>query len=316
MKKFIITIDTEGDNLWDWKTGKTITTYNTNYLQRFQRLCDEFGFLPVWLSNWEMIHDPSFVDFLKKNIALNHCELGMHLHAWNNPPIYELPFDEHSGQPYLIEYPLEIMEKKIAVITNEMKRIFGICPITHRAGRWAINEDYFRLLYKYGYKVDCSITPGIDWRLSPGQTPGVKGIDYRGETEGISEHQGILEIPLLTKKTNHFFASRKSNENLLHCVLRGGYYAIKGKQIWLRPDGKNLQEMLYLADYMSKSKHEYLMFMLHSSELMPGGSPTFKAKQDIERLYKDLRILFNKISKEFEGITLEQFYSKYIENQK
>lgn len=31
MKKFLITIDTEGDNLWEWKNGEKIYTENTLY---------------------------------------------------------------------------------------------------------------------------------------------------------------------------------------------------------------------------------------------------------------------------------------------
>ena len=55
MKKFIITIDTEGDNLWEWKFGDAITTENVKYLPRFQNLCNDFGFKPVWLTNYEII---------------------------------------------------------------------------------------------------------------------------------------------------------------------------------------------------------------------------------------------------------------------
>ena len=39
MKTFLITVDTEGDNLWQWKPGEKITTENslfiTEYLQEF-----------------------------------------------------------------------------------------------------------------------------------------------------------------------------------------------------------------------------------------------------------------------------------------
>ena len=105
MKEFIITIDTEGDNLWEWREGNEITTKNVEYLQRFQNLCNQFGFKPVWLSNWEMITDDNFVSFIKNELKDGQCELGMHLHAWNTPPFYKLPSGELSGPPYLIEYP-------------------------------------------------------------------------------------------------------------------------------------------------------------------------------------------------------------------
>ena len=47
--------------------------------------------------------------------------------------------------------------------------------------------------------------------------------------------------------------------------------------------------------------------MIHSSELMPGGSPTFKSEEDIEKLYHDLEIIFERISKGFEGATVSEY---------
>lgn len=77
MKKFIITMDTEGDNLWNWHEGDEITTHNTHYLLRFQQLCEKYGFKPVWLTNYEMIMDPDYVEFIK-NVEKNHTgELGI-----------------------------------------------------------------------------------------------------------------------------------------------------------------------------------------------------------------------------------------------
>ena len=49
---FIITLDTEGDNLWE--SGPVITTQNTRFLPRFQALCEKYSFKPVWLTNYEM----------------------------------------------------------------------------------------------------------------------------------------------------------------------------------------------------------------------------------------------------------------------
>lgn len=69
MKKpaFIITIDTEGDNLW--QNHRMIKTENARYLARFQALCERFGFKPVWLTNYEMAVEPVFIEFAKEVIA-------------------------------------------------------------------------------------------------------------------------------------------------------------------------------------------------------------------------------------------------------
>ena len=51
-------------------------------------------------------------------------------------------------------------------------------------------------------------------------------------------------------------------------------------------------------------------FALHSSELMAGGSPTFRTKEDIERLYEDLEWLFAQTAGSFRGATLTEFYEE------
>ncbi len=304
MKHFIITIDTEGDNLWKWKPGQEVTTKNVQYLKRFQELCAQYGFKPVWLSNWEMISDPLFVEFINRNAEAGNCELGMHLHAWNNPPFYELPRDERSGAPYLIEYPREIMEAKIAAITEKMKEQFGYVPVSHRAGRWAMNDTYFELLYQYGYRIDCSYTPGISWRDSLGQTPGFAGPDYRKASRDIQKYKGIVEVPVTVEYTHRMFLDKnkswKSN-------VKTALFGMAGQNIWLRPGRDNMKDMLWMIEKNRNGDGDYLMFMLHSSELMPGGSPTFKDAEAVEVLYGKLQVLFDVIKDSYEGCTLEEY---------
>ena len=59
---FIITLDTEGDNLWE--NERDITTQNTHFLPRFQQLCRRFNFKPVWLTNYEMVMDEVYIELL------------------------------------------------------------------------------------------------------------------------------------------------------------------------------------------------------------------------------------------------------------
>ena len=57
---FLITVDTEGDNLWAWHKGDPINTTNTRFIPRFQELCNKFGFKPVYLTNYEMLMDDEY----------------------------------------------------------------------------------------------------------------------------------------------------------------------------------------------------------------------------------------------------------------
>lgn len=288
-KKFIITIDTEGDNLWGWKEGMPLTTENVLSIPRFQNLCERYQFIPTWLCNWEMVNDERFVDYMKEKLAEGKCSIGMHLHAWNNPPYYALPRHEKARLPYLVEYPRDVMKKKLISMTDLIEEKFGKRPTVHRAGRWAMNDEYFEILAELGYIADCSITPGVNWKKNYGQTPGFEGPDYYNERVQISNRKRILEIPVTTL-----------------------WSAEKERTFWLRPQKNNMDEMLYLIEQYKNSEIEYLMFMLHSSELKAGTNPTFLTEEDIEKLYQELEELFLVISRDYVGIGLEEYANELI----
>ena len=321
MKKFLISIDTEGDNLWVWRAGDKITTENAKYLPRFQELCESYGFKPTYLTNYEMVTDSFFVNYFKQRNLSGKCEIGMHLHAWNSPPDYPIPIrtDVNPGAPYLIEYPEEMMFKKIEFMTKTIENSFEQRPVTHRAGRWATNSLYFDVLQQFGYKIDCSVTPGMDWSGASGQSPNSKGSNYTGfpKYPYIIEGTDILEVPVTIRENHRLKIGKKPG---LRKAIRKIQEAKKGHgPLWLRPRSNkdNLEDLLYLVDLISKDKNaDYLMFMLHSSEFMPGGSPTFQTEEAIEGLYSKLNVLFERVSLNFTGSTIMSYYKEKQSNAK
>src|SRR5215831_8388473 len=89
---FLITIDTEGDNLWS--RPREITTRNAHYLPRFQALCERHSLKPTYLTTWEMVQSDAFRRFAFKARGRGAAEIGMHLHAWNSPPCMSLTKDD------------------------------------------------------------------------------------------------------------------------------------------------------------------------------------------------------------------------------
>src|SRR5262252_7680186 len=174
---FIITIDTEGDDLWS--RPREITTRNAGYLPRFQALCERFGFKPVYLTNYEMAMSDAFVEFGRDVIARGTGEIGMHLHAWNSPPLVPLTDDDFSHQPYLTEYPDRVMGEKIRTMTRLLEDQFGQPVFSHRAGRLGFDGRYAAMLLREGYQVDCSVSPRLDWRWALGDPSRGGGPDYR-----------------------------------------------------------------------------------------------------------------------------------------
>ena len=319
---FLITIDTEGDNLW--AKPEEIVTENAKYLLRFQILCERFGFKPTYLTNYEMALDPVFQRFGKQIIKNKSGEIGMHLHPWNMPPCnFNLTKDDLLYQPYLIEYPAHIIEEKINFMTVLLENVFEEKMLSHRAGRWGFNEKYAELLVKYGYKVDCSVTPNISWKEMPGVPEKKGGPDYTNFREtpyflnlkDISKEgkSCLLEVPMTIKSYNSKYINYTKKIVNFPFVLRMLNY-LYPENVWLRPGRSNLKYILKLINQAVKDHTGHLEFMLHSSELMPEGSPYFKTPDSIDMLYANLERIFAIISKNYEGCTLSDFYFRYVKN--
>lgn len=298
MKHFIITVDTEGDNLWTYTPGDSIEVNNANFLPRFQKLCEKYGFKPVYLTNYEMAQSEKFVVEARNWLKSGMCEIGIHLHAWNNPPHYNLE-GAFSGNPYLIEYPFEIMRAKFKKVYDLISEKFSVSPISHRAGRWAMDERYFKILKEFGVLIDCSYTPGINWEKAKGITRG--GSDYTNASSGVSYINGVMEIPATLRQFRN-----ACNGSWKHRIKS----MIKGEQVWLRPATSSLSAMKKVIDIVdNEGETDFVEFMIHSSEVMPGGSPYFTSKADIEREYKIMDELFEYASRKgYVGTTLEEYY--------
>jgi len=317
---FIITIDTEGDDLWS--KPREITTRNAEYLPRFQSLCERFRFKPVYLTNYEMAMSDVFVEFARDVLARGAGEIGMHLHAWNSPPLVPLTSDDFHYQPYLIEYPDPVMKEKIRIVTRLLEDRFDQAIVSHRAGRLGFDGRYAAMLLAEGYRVDCSVSPGLDWSGTPGDPNGKGGSDYTAFPDrpyffnpsdiSVPTFAGMLEVPM-TIRTSGLFRSapwvyripllRQTANRLVSPALNH-----------LCPTESNLRGMLRAVRGARAEGAAHTEFTLHSSEFMPGGSPTFRSASDIELLYERLEILFEELSTWCRGMTLKEFHARFEES--
>lgn len=315
MKKryFIITVDTEGDDLWHYKKGTQVKTENTLYIPRFQELCEKYGFKPVYLTNYEMVCDDRYVDYIKQKTGSGLCEVGIHIHAWNNPPLYDL-HGQYNGNPYLIEYPEDIMREKLLTTANLIKEKFGFWPVSHRAGRWAMNKTYFKLLKDHGIKVDCSYTPHVNWCNCSGESV-ANGPDYSKVSDCPQYINGVLEVPVSIDKYRLYGALDVMKNRGIKGFLTTLLY---GKRLWLRPSGYSAEEMIQVVRTVSRKEHtNNLEMMLHSSELMPGGSPSFQTPEAIDGLFDKLTTVFDAIeAMGYKGITLKDFEKEFAKYKK
>lgn len=294
----IMTVDTEGDNLWSWKEGDDISTLNASFIAPFQDLCEKYAIVPVYLTNYEMAMSEEFVKYIKSKAQNGLCEIGMHLHAWNSPPNVELD-GPYSGNPYITEYHKIDILKKHAYLKELIIDKFGIVPVSYRAGRWATNDDLFDVLEELGFLVDCSVTPGINHK-APGVTV-LHANDYsNAERKPHKLRDHLWEIPMTTdlKRSIHGNTVKRKLVNM-----------VRGEQRWLRPALQNASEMKELIKDSIKIESPYLMFMIHSSELMPGGSPYCANMKDVQEYLSKLEDIFISIKDIGKGYSLKDYYS-------
>lgn len=316
MKSFLITIDTEGDN--QWIKQENVDTRNAEYLPRFQSLCEKYLLKPTYLSNWEMAHSPHFIDFGKDVLSRGVGEIGMHLHAWDMPPVFQLTRDDLEAKPYLIEYPDHVMRDKIAIMTDCLEDTFQCKMRSHRAGRWSFDARYAAFLLEKGYKVDCSVTPNVTWEHVKGDPLQKGGTDYSHFPEtayfmdisniALPGTSDLLEVPMTVMRvgSNPFMSTIQQISNSSNMLKR--VYNRLDPVLWLRPPWGKPRQMEKLVDSAIARQKDYIEFMIHSSELMPGGSPTCTNETSIEKLYDEIEELFQYGVKTFKGRTLYEYY--------
>jgi len=185
---------------------------------------------------------------------------------------------------------------------------------------------YARILVDHGYRVDCSVTPYVSWASTLGDPARNGGTDFSqfldrayfvylkdirrpGDSPLLElpvtivppSYPGVLEA-VRTLLARHRFGARVANHFFPSCL-------------WLCPTGRNRKTLLHILAIAQREQRPYIEFMLHSSELMPGGSPTFPSRESIEALYDDLEALFTAAQDVFEGHTLCDYYGRLVTRQ-
>ena len=78
----------------------------------------------------------------------------------------------------------------------------------------------------------------------------------------------------------------------------------------LSPGPANLQALVSITREAGR-RNGHAEMAIHSSELMPGGSPSFRTPAAIEALYEALTALFEVVSVEFRAVTLLEYRAAF-----
>ena len=292
---FVMTIDTEEE--WDWKDSfpkNNFSVTNTRKIPKFQRFCNELGVKPTYLIDYPVVTDEESVDYFKEPFEAGQCEIGGHLHPWCTPPVKE---EVNVRNSHIVNLPVELVKKKLANLTKEIRSRFGLHPVSFRAGRWGVNGRLLKVLAQEGYKADTSVRPfhqdiGFSYQNAV-------EIPYWPDFDNCLKsgtQREVFELPASTgftvknfKVANKVFSILARNPfKHLHIIGILSRLCILQK-VSLCPEQMGSREMISCVKTYLRKKNTFLNMNFHSSSLLPGGSPYVSSESDETAFYKRIK---------------------------
>ena len=318
--QLIITVDTEADNQWAVEAPQT--TNNLDVMPRFQRLCDQFRFPPTYLCTHEVVTSPSFRGTIAAYASDGRAEVGAHLHPWSTPPFDAVWDGIGAARPYPSELPPDLVARKLDTLTSVITDRVGVRPASYRVGRWGLSAVQIGLLVTFGYRVDCSVTPGMSWQGDVGLREG--GPDFSdapaapyvlsSDDPARPGDSGLLEVPVTILHTSRLMhrsrvlrQSYRQHRRSLPWRAADRFFRVAPQ--WLRPyPHMTAERLIAVADTAHRLGRPVLEMMFHSSELLPGGSPYNLTPASVDRLFDRLARLFEHLaSRGVGGVMLTGF---------
>jgi hypothetical protein len=254
---------------------------NVAELRRLEFVTREFGIPLTLLVSYPVARDPACCDVLLRWKDVLGAEIGAHLHPWNTPPFADLPWPEPIPSDRL---PPELLRAKLQTLLAAIEDNLGVQPRSFRMGRWDFGRQVRRLLPEHGIQVDSSIVPcrhvvgAPDNFLAPGDPFWLDTGDGRPRTIEIplTLVPLLAGVPRLLHRLSRRFAGT-GGERILSGFRSWG--AIGPQPVWYPQPTMRLAARLH-----ARRGGRVLSVSVHSSELMPGGSPNSRDEAAVARL--------------------------------
>jgi len=321
----ILSIDTEGDNLWAKGDGRVFR--NIERLPEFQGFCEELRLRPTYLVAYEVIENDKARAVIQQLARNGNCEIGAHLHAWLTPPYYE-PLEPPGKHPYLHEYPEELRLAKLETVTTAIEDAIGKRATSYRGGRWSMDAYTMCALDRLGYAVDTTVTPFVSWTRTPGTKSGGPNFvaaptwPYHPAADNPVEpgELNILEVPPshrpkgIIPHSLYRAVGRRFGEDprLWRMALR--YFLNRlGRAVHPNPASESPSRLSWLARRVARENAPVLNLSFHSSELMAGGAPWVVTEQDQERTWASIAATASELGRraDWQASTLTQFREEW-----
>ena len=313
--KLLITVDTEEDNWASWSATDN-PVENIDRIIPLQELFNRYGAKPTYLISHPVASNPRSVEILKRILEEDKCEIGMHCHPWNTPPVKDAEeIDEQDTM--LCNIPSDLVYDKLSNLDDTIYKNFGVKALTFRAGRWGFGPAVARALCRLGYRFDTSVTPYVNWedyngpdfsRFGPESFKfTAQGIEQKSESGFLVEipvtigilHRSIHNLQIWIRTLRKTLARRVKFDGILKRLTFMN-------TVWLSPELTRLGDMIQLAKRLKENNASFLNLAFHSVSLQKGLSPFVKTKEDEFRFMQKIEC-FLKFACDagWQGITLK-----------
>ena len=162
---FLLTVDFEESFDWDEPSLSDHHSRDIEGMEKLHAFCVGRGIKPVYVVTYQVLESPQAAQFLAQALQRDECEVGIHLHAWNTPPLSDY------DQTFQCDLPVAIEFEKLASPVALYRQVFDRQPLIHRAGRYGIDRCSFDNLAKLGLTIDLSPSAGFDFLCQPSLQP-------------------------------------------------------------------------------------------------------------------------------------------------
>ncbi|MBI4859591.1 MAG: hypothetical protein HY815_04925 [Candidatus Riflebacteria bacterium] len=293
-----LTVDVEEEGLFGGSYAPCPATPRSPlYLRKLAPLCRDLGVPPTLLCTYPVVEDPACREELSWWRRELGAELAAHLHPWNTPPL------EPTGENDPRRPPAPLMQAKLRTLVERHRQLLGAAPRSFRMGRFEFDPELPRLLPPLGIRVDSSLLP-LGWSRDGPRT-------FEGPYDPHRLAPDLWEVP--PTMTPIVAGSERLVHRLAALMPRCVKEALLERFRYVAATG--VQPTMYsgLAMKLAAALHlgrggRFLTLYLHSSELMPGGSPACPDEAAAHRLVRRLRGFLEWLAARsgVSGVTLEQ----------
>jgi hypothetical protein len=200
----------------------------------------------------------------------------------------------------------ELEARKLKALTDLILETLGVAPRIYKAGRYGMNVRREETMRSAGYTVDTSVLP---FQSYAGLAGGPDFFGYPDQPFWINPDRAFLYLPVTQSMVGALrglaytgIARAVFGRAAMRLRVPGALARVRLlERIRLTPEGFSLAEMRRLTKAMVREGQSVFILSLHSSSLVPGGTPYVRTPGELESLFNRIEGFLEFFQREFDG---------------